>query len=48
MIGKGKFFDIISRTAEDANNPEVLIDTMVQNYDARLEKYRKQMNIENE
>lgn len=48
MIGKGKFFDLISRTAEDCNNPETLIDTVVQNYTTRLEKYEKQMNIENE
>ncbi len=47
MIGKGKFFDIISRTAEDCNNPEILIDTMLKNYDKRLEKYIKQMDIEN-
>lgn len=42
MIGKGKFFDIISRTADDVNNAEITIDEILRNYNSREEKYNKQ------
>ncbi len=43
MIGKGRFFDLISRTADDVNNPEITIISMLQNYNMREEKYIKQL-----
>ena len=46
MIGKGKLFDIISRTADDVNNMEISIYEMLDNFKKREEKYNKQ-NIEN-
>ena len=42
MIGKGKFFDIVSRTADDVNNAEISIDEIINNYKQREEKYKKQ------
>ena len=42
MIGKGKLFDIISRTADDVNNTEVTIYTMLEKFKTRKEKYNKQ------
>lgn len=49
MIGKGRFFDLISRTADDVNNPETTIINMLQNYNTREEKYKKQIkDIEKE
>ncbi len=47
MIGKGRFFDIISRTADDANNPENNIDILLQNFKQRYEKRNKGMNSDN-
>lgn len=44
MIGKGKFFDIISRTADDANNPEINVNTLVNNFNERTIKRKKQIN----
>ena len=41
MIGKGKFFDIISRTADDVNNAEITIDEIVNNFKKREEKYKE-------
>ena len=41
MIGKGKYFDIISRTVEDANNPEIPISVMMQKFYDREEKLKK-------
>lgn len=43
MIGKGRFFDLISRTADDVNNPEITIINMLQNYSIREEKYITQI-----
>ena len=43
MIGKGRFFDLISRTADDVNNPEITVISMLQNYNMREEKYIKQI-----
>lgn len=43
MIGKGKFFDIISRTADDANNPEMNIPTLVNNFNERSTKRKTQI-----
>ncbi len=42
MIGKGKLFDIISRTADDVNNTEITNYTMLENYKLRREKFDKQ------
>ena len=42
MIGKGKFFDIISRTADDANNAEISIKVMLQNFNNRNAKRNKE------
>lgn len=38
MIGKGRFFDLITQTANDANNPGVNIPTMLKNFNIREEK----------
>ena len=38
MIGKGRLFDLISRTADDVNNPELTIMNVLQNYSTREEK----------
>ena len=35
MIGKGKLFDIISRTADDVNNMEISIYEMLDNFKKR-------------
>ena len=43
MIGKGKFFDLITRTIDDVNNPEISISSMLENYNKREEKYKKQI-----
>ena len=42
MIGKGKIFDIITRTADDVNNMDVTIYSMLENFKTRKEKYDKQ------
>lgn len=42
MIGKGKLFDIISRTADDVNNTEITIYNMLENFKHRKEKFDKQ------
>lgn len=42
MIGKGKLFDIISRTADDVNNMDVTVYNMVENFKTRKEKFDKQ------
>lgn len=47
MIGKGKLFDIISRTADDVNNPDVTNYTMLENFKARKEKFDKQNQTDN-
>lgn len=44
MIGKGRFFDLISRTADDVNNPEITISGMLENYNKREEKYKIQID----
>ena len=44
MIVKEKFFDIISRTADDVNNPDLTIDEIIRYYKEREEKYNKQLN----
>lgn len=41
MIGKGKLFDIISRTADDVNNTEITIYNMLENFKTRREKFDK-------
>ena len=46
MIGKGKFFDIISRTSDDVNNMDVTIYNMLENFKIRKEKYDKQKGEE--
>lgn len=47
MIGKGKFFDLISRTVEDTNNPEITIESMLLNYKNNEKKYKeKQEDLE--
>lgn len=46
MIGKGKLFDIISRTADDVNNIDVTIYSMLENFKTRKEKYDKQKGEE--
>lgn len=46
MIGKGKLFDRISRTADDVNNTDVTIYNMLENFKTREEKYNKQ-NLNN-
>lgn len=48
MIGKGKLFDIISRTSDDVNNTEVTIYSMLDNFKARKEKFDKQVLNEND
>ena len=48
MIGKGKFFDLISRTADDVNNAETTISGVMDNFNIRLEKYFKQINKSND
>lgn len=48
MIGKGKLFDIISRTADDVNNPNIQIDDMKENFKTRKEKFDKQIDRQNE
>ena len=44
MIGKGRFFDLITRTVDDVNNPEITISGMLENYNKREEKYKKQID----
>lgn len=44
MIGKGRFFDIISRIADDANNPEINVNTLVNKFNERIIKREKQIN----
>lgn len=44
MIGKGEFFDIISRAAKDANNPKMNIPTLVNNFNEKIIKREKQIN----
>ena len=41
MIGKGKFFDIISRTADDVNNTDITVYELLENFKKRKEKYDK-------
>lgn len=48
MIGKGKFFDIISRTADDVNNIDVTIYSMLENFKSRKEKFDKQNQFDND
>ena len=48
MIGKGRFFDIISRTADDVNNIDITIYNMIENFKIREEKYVKQKSENNE
>lgn len=43
MIGKGKFFDLISRTAEDMNKPELSISEIMRNFHIREDKYNIQV-----
>lgn len=43
MIGKGKLFDIISRTVDDVNNMDVTIYTMLENFKTREEKFNTQI-----
>ncbi len=45
MIGKGRLFDLISRTADDVNNSEVTVDHMLENFKTRKEKYDKQIQM---
>ena len=45
MIGKGRFFDLITRTADDLNNPEITIGEAIRNFHAREEKYKEQISI---
>ena len=40
MIVKEKFFDIISRTADDVNNSELTMDEILHNFVKREEKYK--------
>ena len=47
MIGKGKLFDIISRTADDVNNIDITIYNMLENFKIRKEKFNKQKGEEN-
>lgn len=47
MIGKGKLFDIISRTAGDANNADVTISDLMENFTNRKEKFDKQTSKDN-
>lgn len=47
MIGKGRFFDLISRMADDANNPGLQIRDMIGNYQLKEEKYFNQINSKN-
>ena len=42
MIGKGKLFDIISRTSDDVNNADITIYNMLENFKIREEKFNKQ------
>ena len=44
MIGKGKFFDIISRTSDDVNNMDITIYDMLENYRAREYKFNKEIS----
>lgn len=46
MIGKGKLFDIISRTAEDVNNIDISFYSMIENFKKRKEKFDKQKGDE--
>lgn len=48
MIGKGKLFDIISRTADDVNNMDVTVYNMVENFKTRKEKFDKQNQKEDD
>lgn len=48
MIGKGKLFDIISRTADDVNNINVTVHAMLENFKTRKEKFDKQILKQNE
>lgn len=48
MIGKGKLFDIISRTADDVNNTDVAIYNMIENFKTRKEKFDKQLSNGND
>ena len=43
MIGKGRLFDIISRTADDVNNVEVTSANMLENFKKREEKFNNQI-----
>ena len=43
MIGKGKFFDLISRTADDINSTDLTIDEILNNYKEREEKFKTQI-----
>lgn len=43
MIGKGRLFDIISRTADDVNNVEVTGANMLENFKKREEKFNNQI-----
>ena len=43
MIGKEKFFDIISRTAEDTNKADITTEEILLNFMRREEKYNKQI-----
>ena len=47
MIGKGKFFDLITKTVEDTNNPEISMSGMLENYNKREEKYKIQIENTN-
>ena len=46
MIGKGKLFDIISRTSDDVNNTDITIYNMLENFKVREEKFNKQKGEE--
>lgn len=48
MIGKGKLFDIISRTADDVNNMDISIYSMLENFKTRKEKFDKQFLKQND
>ena len=43
MIGKGEWFDLISRTAKDLNNPALSIPESMRNYHVREDKYFAQV-----
>ena len=43
MIGKGKFFDLISRTAEDINSTDFTINDVIKRFQEREEKFKKQI-----